>query len=140
MHVKRTIHFTGKNQLISPRWVSIKFQKIWQWRICCRMLVLWFFSRSAEKEPVSDCSHHNIKANIMKIIFHSQIRAEWNSKALQFGTFTFLSFLNEVPNIRATYFFFPVDISLTGAFLTGEHLVVHPTIWQGMPEKAWNLI
>lgn len=80
-------------------------------KICCCMLVLWyhldkgFFSRLAEKEPVSDCSHHNIKANIMKTVIHLWIRAEWNSKALQFGTFTFFSSLNEVPNIRETYFF-----------------------------------
>lgn len=46
------------------------------------MLVLWyhldkgFLSRLAEKEAASDCSHHNIKANIMKTIFHLQVRAE----------------------------------------------------------------
>lgn len=52
------------------------------WKICCWVLVLWyhldkgFFSRLAEKELVSDCSCHNIKANIMKTIIHLQVRAE----------------------------------------------------------------
>lgn len=52
------------------------------WKICCWVLVIWyhldkgFFSRLAEKELVSDCSCHNIKANIMKTIIHLQVRAE----------------------------------------------------------------
>lgn len=147
MYVKRINHFTGKNWLLSSRWVSMKFQNLWQWEIYCWMLVLWyhldngFFSRVAEKEPVSDYSHHNIKANIMKTIFHLQIRAEWNSKPLLFGTFTLFSFLNEVPNIRETYLFFSVDTFFKMELFKLENISDGPAYHLiGHARKAWNLI